>query len=168
MILGVSRQVTFTRSQQEPLPGCRIDPHFGSDRGLGAHAKKVRRVERAFALTSWIRSACRGTVALRPGGSFSVPGIFVLQFQEQVPTTVFPFMHLSQQDTSDLLTETEAGGWLKVSPATLRAWRCRGIGPAYIKMGRGIKAPVRYTVQDIQQFIAEFRHVPLLRAAYEG
>lgn len=67
-----------------------------------------------------------------------------------------------------LLTDSQAAERLGVSPATLRSWRCRGIGPAFIKMGRGAKAPVRYSEADLEQFIAQSRHVPSVRAAFEG
>jgi hypothetical protein len=36
-----------------------------------------------------------------------------------------------------LLNDSEAAKRLGVSPATLRSWRCRGIGPCFIKMGAG-------------------------------
>jgi hypothetical protein len=32
-----------------------------------------------------------------------------------------------------LLTDKEAAPLLGVAPATLRSWRCRGIGPTYVK-----------------------------------
>lgn len=67
-----------------------------------------------------------------------------------------------------LLNDSKAAERLGVSPATLRSWRCRGIGPAFIKMGRGAKAPVRYSEADLEQFIAQSRHVPSVRAAFEG
>lgn len=66
-----------------------------------------------------------------------------------------------------LLTDEQAAIILAVSPATLRSWRCRGIGPAYVKMGLGKKASVRYHHDDLQRFIAQGRHVPSVRAAYE-
>jgi len=67
-----------------------------------------------------------------------------------------------------LLTDSEAAEQLGVSAATLRSWRCRGIGPDFIKMGSGSKAPVRYSATDIAQFIAECRQVPPVRAAMEN
>jgi len=39
------------------------------------------------------------------------------------------------------LTEDEAAEILLLSPNTLRTWRCRGIGPKYIKSGRKILYP---------------------------
>ena len=66
---------------------------------------------------------------------------------------------------SNLLTDDEAAPLLNVSPATLRSWRCRGVGPPYVKLGCGKKAPVRYSESDLQQFIAQCRHAPAMRPA---
>jgi hypothetical protein len=38
---------------------------------------------------------------------------------------------------------------LGLSVATLRAWRLKGCGPAYLKFGRA----VRYRVSDVEAFI---------------
>ncbi len=66
-----------------------------------------------------------------------------------------------------LLTDEQAASLLAVSPATLRSRRCRGVGPTFIKMGLGKKTSVRYHHEDLQRFIAQGRHVPSVRAAYE-
>jgi predicted DNA-binding transcriptional regulator AlpA len=65
-----------------------------------------------------------------------------------------------------LLNDNEAAEQLGVSPATLRSWRCRGIGPNYVKMGSGKKSAVRYSASDIDQFIAQCRQVPFMRPAF--
>ena len=70
--------------------------------------------------------------------------------------------------TQKLLNDSEAAAQLGVSPATLRSWRCRGIGPSFVKMGRGRKSPVRYHSSDLEQFIAQCRQVPPVRAAMEN
>lgn len=67
-----------------------------------------------------------------------------------------------------LMNDAQAALKLGVSPATLRSWRCRGIGPSFVKMGVGKKAPVRYSASDVEQFIAECRQVPPVRAAMEN
>ncbi len=67
-----------------------------------------------------------------------------------------------------LLNDQQAAEQLGVSPATLRSWRCRGIGPDFVKMGAGKKSPVRHSAFDIEQFIAQCRQVPSVRAAFEG
>lgn len=70
--------------------------------------------------------------------------------------------------SNTLLNDFQAAQHLGVSPATLRSWRCRGIGPCYVKLGRGRKSPVRYHHEDIEAFIAQCRQIPLVRAAPEN
>lgn len=83
---------------------------------------------------------------------------------QQVPTAA---MTTSSSNIPALLRDEEAATRLLVSPATMRSWRCRGIGPAYSKLGPGRRAPVRYSVADLEAFIAEGRHIPPVRAAVE-
>jgi predicted DNA-binding transcriptional regulator AlpA len=54
------------------------------------------------------------------------------------------------------LTETEAAARLGLKVATLRAWRNRGRGPAYVRLGRAI----RYLTVDIEEFLKSNRHSP--------
>jgi predicted DNA-binding transcriptional regulator AlpA len=68
---------------------------------------------------------------------------------------------------TQMRTEREAAKFLGLAAATLRSWRCRGIGPAYVKMGPGPKSPVRYNRADIDAWVAQCRHVPPVRAAFE-
>lgn len=72
---------------------------------------------------------------------------------------------LSQQ----LVTDTLAANFLGIKPSTMRSWRCRGVGPNYVKLGHGKKAAVRYDLRDLAQFIEQGRHVsdPSVRAASE-
>jgi Helix-turn-helix domain len=70
--------------------------------------------------------------------------------------------------SSWLIDDKQAAVLLGVAPATLRSWRCRGIGPAYVKLGLGPKAACRYTRHDIEAFIAKCRQVPSVRAAWES
>ena len=70
--------------------------------------------------------------------------------------------------SNNLLTDKQAAPLLGVEPATLRSWRCRGIGPTYLKLGLGPKAACRYTRHDIEAFIAQCRQVPSVRAAWES
>lgn len=67
-----------------------------------------------------------------------------------------------------LLNDHDTAKQLGISPATLRSWRCRGIGPNFVKMGAGKKSPVRYAASDIEQFIVQCRQVPPVRAAQEN
>jgi hypothetical protein len=66
-----------------------------------------------------------------------------------------------------LLDDKEAAVLLGVAPATLRCWRCRGIGPNYVKYPR-LRGAVRYDVRDIAEFKERCRHTPSVRAAFEG
>lgn len=52
-----------------------------------------------------------------------------------------------------LFKETEAAAVLGVEPGTLRKWRWEGKGPKFLKIG----SSVRYSIEDIQTFIAEAR-----------
>ena len=49
------------------------------------------------------------------------------------------------------LTERDLAGMLKVSTATLRAWRYLGKGPRFVRYGR----IVRYRQSDVDTFIRE-------------
>lgn len=70
----------------------------------------------------------------------------------------------------NLLNENQVAERLRISPATLRSWRARGIGPVYVKLGAGKKSPVRYHHRDLEQFIVQGRHAAQhsVRAAFEG
>lgn len=48
-----------------------------------------------------------------------------------------------------LLTTKEAARELRLTKATLEAWRCRGGGPAFVKFGRA----VRYRREDLEKFL---------------
>ena len=50
-----------------------------------------------------------------------------------------------------LNTTEEAAKKMKLAKSTLEAWRSRGGGPVYIKMGRA----VRYRDEDIEAFLNE-------------
>ncbi len=46
------------------------------------------------------------------------------------------------------LTDVEAAARLGVSRFTMRAWRLKGMGPRFLKMGRA----VRYRPEDVEDF----------------
>jgi hypothetical protein len=50
-----------------------------------------------------------------------------------------------------LLTERQAADLLALSPRTLQAWRVRGGGPAFIKLG----AAIRYDADALAAWVAE-------------
>ncbi|MEK4034910.1 helix-turn-helix domain-containing protein [Methylocystis sp. IM3] len=56
----------------------------------------------------------------------------------------------SASSSRALLTEKEAAEFLSVTDRVLQAWRVRGGGPAFVKLGRC----VRYRVADLEAFIA--------------
>lgn len=62
----------------------------------------------------------------------------------------------SQGPTNQPLTETEAAARLGLKVATLRAWRTKGRGPAYVRLGRAI----RYLTADLDEFLHANRHNP--------
>lgn len=74
---------------------------------------------------------------------------------------------ISSPNVRDALNDEQAAKRLGVSPATLRSWRCREIGPPFIKLGIGTQAPVRYNPDDLDEFMRQGRHVPSVRAALE-
>ena len=53
------------------------------------------------------------------------------------------------QGTPRALTEREVAERLGLSVATLRAWRHRGKGPRFLRLGRS----VRYLPSDVDQFV---------------
>jgi hypothetical protein len=53
----------------------------------------------------------------------------------------------------ELLTTAETAAILGVKNNTAEIWRVRGIGPVFIKMGDGIRAPVRYRRSDVIAWI---------------
>jgi hypothetical protein len=75
----------------------------------------------------------------------------------------------SLDQSRQLVDDQVAAGYLDMSPSTLRSWRCRGIGPVYIKLGHGKRAAVRYDLRDLAHFIEQGRHVSSssVRAASE-
>jgi len=52
-------------------------------------------------------------------------------------------------DTTRALTEREVAELLGLSVATLRAWRHRGKGPRFLRLGRS----VRYLPSDLADFV---------------
>ena len=103
----------------------------------------------------------------------AVPSLRALVSLEAIPLTYPSPIHSGVACTptvsaSRLLHDKEAAQMLGVSPATMRSWRCRGVGPDFVKMGFGKKSPVRYSVADIEAFITQCRQVPLVRAALEN
>lgn len=52
-----------------------------------------------------------------------------------------------------LFTTSEAAEYLTLKKSCLEAWRCRGGGPIFVKMGETWRASVRYRKEDLDAFI---------------
>jgi len=57
----------------------------------------------------------------------------------------------STSQAEPLWTVTELADYLRVPLATLYNWRCRGIGPSGIRVGKY----VRYRPRDVEQWLRE-------------
>lgn len=57
---------------------------------------------------------------------------------------------MEKETNSSLLNESEAARYLSVSVRTLQAWRVRGGGPTFCRLGR---RAVRYRRTDIDAFV---------------
>ena len=79
-------------------------------------------------------------------------------FAKITPLALFP------SAGEHLLTTLEAAERLNVPDGTLRQWRGLGVGPAYHKIGRG----VRYAVADLEQWVRQSRRVPSVRENTTG
>jgi len=53
----------------------------------------------------------------------------------------------------ELIDEKEAAQLLNLRPSTLRAWRCQGRGPNFLRLG----GAVRYEREDLIKFIETSR-----------
>ena len=53
-----------------------------------------------------------------------------------------------------ILTEGQAAEFLNLKKKTLQAWRVRGGGPPFLKLGRA----VRYRISDLENFLNERVH----------
>ncbi|HTG33300.1 MAG TPA: helix-turn-helix domain-containing protein [Thermoanaerobaculia bacterium] len=51
-----------------------------------------------------------------------------------------------------LLTESEAAGYLRLTPRALQAWRYQGKGPPFVRISR---RAIRYRLVDLEAFVEE-------------
>lgn len=51
---------------------------------------------------------------------------------------------------AQMLNEKEVAARWSISPRTLQAWRLKGGGPRFVRLGRA----VRYMVQELEQWVA--------------
>ncbi len=49
----------------------------------------------------------------------------------------------------DMFRTKEAAGYMALKKCTLEAWRCRGGGPVFVKLGKS----VRYRKEDLDAFV---------------
>lgn len=61
-------------------------------------------------------------------------------------------------DSDELFNPKEVAAILRVHYVTLSKLRGRGDGPAFIKLGSGIRAPVRYRSSDIYNYLNRKNH----------
>lgn len=52
-----------------------------------------------------------------------------------------------------ILPTAEAAEYLSRQSQTLRKWRLSGVGPRYIRMGRGLRARVGYRLSDLEAWL---------------
>lgn len=52
-------------------------------------------------------------------------------------------------DQDALLAEVQAADFLNLSSRTLQAWRCKGLGPSFVRAGRAI----RYRRRDLVAWV---------------
>jgi len=56
----------------------------------------------------------------------------------------------AREERSPLLTQQHAANFLSCSPRSLEAWRLRGGGPRYVRLGRRC---IRYRLSDLSDWI---------------
>ncbi len=57
--------------------------------------------------------------------------------------------------TTQLLTPKQVATILQINVGTLEAWRGRGDGPKWMKLGPGSRAPVRYKQADVDTYLSD-------------
>lgn len=62
-----------------------------------------------------------------------------------------------------LISSKQAAEMLGTTAGTLKSWRCRGLGPTWVKLGTA----VRYDVEELLDFVKNNTHVPSVRALVE-
>jgi len=56
-----------------------------------------------------------------------------------------------------LLTERQVAEMTGLALSTLRHWRVRRVGPAFIKVGSERQGPVRYPLHDLMRWLERWR-----------
>lgn len=60
---------------------------------------------------------------------------------------------VTPQSPDALLTSTQVSAWTQLEEQTLANMRWRKTGPAYLKLGEGRSAPVRYRRRDVEKWL---------------
>lgn len=60
-----------------------------------------------------------------------------------------------------LLTTDDVAAVLGVKPATVLWWRSQKQGPAWIRLGRGARAPIRYRPDALKAYIEQMESATL-------
>lgn len=60
--------------------------------------------------------------------------------------------------TEQLLTPKQVAELLQINVGTLEAWRGRNAGPAWMKLGAGSSAPVRYQRAAVDAYLSSARN----------
>ncbi|QRM36060.1 helix-turn-helix domain-containing protein (plasmid) [Microvirga sp. VF16] len=53
------------------------------------------------------------------------------------------------------MTTEEVAARLCVAPATLVWWRAQKQGPAFLRLGRGRRAPIRYRPEAVDEYVTQ-------------
>lgn len=61
-------------------------------------------------------------------------------------------------ELDDLLSNEQTAAILGVKPNTLEIWRCKGKGPAFIKLGTHPSSPIRYQRSRVTAWIEANLH----------
>lgn len=77
------------------------------------------------------------------------PEIALKMLVEQLKKGLYPYLAIPKR----LLNEVEAASYLGLSVYTVRAWRKKGHGPEYYKIG----TRVLYHTNDLDLFIKQYR-----------
>jgi predicted DNA-binding transcriptional regulator AlpA len=75
--------------------------------------------------------------------------------EEQVSTAGSPTTPPASDITPELLTTAQAAKLLGIGTRTLWRWSRSGICPSPVKIGRGLRAAVRYRRAELLQWIAD-------------
>lgn len=57
-------------------------------------------------------------------------------------------------DLDDLLSSEQTAALLGIKNNTLEIWRCKGKGPAFIKLGQHPSSPIRYQRSRVMAWLA--------------